>query len=170
MRQNLDPLSEHTDEDCDAVLARVCAGYEWTIDTNVEGGGKNFSQGQRQLVGLARAVLRRSAIVILDEVIPFPRCGAEGSPTDWITQATASIDMETAMQIQQVLREEMRESTVITIAHRLEAVKDADFFIRLDHGRVIAHGPANEDAALSIGDGHKVVKDSKLDQKGQPDA
>ena len=44
------------------------------------------------------------------------------------------------MTIQQVLREEMRESTVITIAHRLEAVKDADYFIKLDNGSVIAHG------------------------------
>ena len=61
--------------------------------------------------------------------------------------------METAMQIQQVLREEMKESTVITIAHRLEAVKDADYFIRLDKGQVIAHGPANENGALRIGDG-----------------
>lgn len=66
------------------------------------------------------------------------------------------------MQIQQVLREEMKESTVITIAHRLEAVKDADFFIRLDHGRVITHGPANGSGDLSIGnegvegeDGHR---------------
>ena len=56
--------------------------------------------------------------------------------------------METAMQIQQVLREEMKESTVITIAHRLEAVRDADYFVRLDRGKVIAHGPANEDNVL----------------------
>ena len=56
-------------------------------------------------------------------------------------QATASIDMETAMGIQQILREEMKESTVIIIAHRLEAVKDANFFIRLDKGRVVAQGP-----------------------------
>lgn len=48
--------------------------------------------------------------------------------------------METAMMIQQVLREEMQESTVITIAHRLEAVKDANYFIRLDKGRVVAQG------------------------------
>ena len=62
--------------------------------------------------------------------------------------------METAMQIQQVLREEMKESTVITIAHRLEAVKDADYFIRLDKGRDIDHGPANGDGStLGVGGG-----------------
>ena len=62
--------------------------------------------------------------------------------TFFLFQATASIDTETAMQIQHVLREEMKESTVITIAHRLEAVQNADFFIRLDKGRVVDHGPA----------------------------
>lgn len=46
------------------------------------------------------------------------------------------------MQIQQVLREEMRESTVITIAHRLEAVKNADYFVRLEKGRLVSSGPA----------------------------
>ncbi len=46
------------------------------------------------------------------------------------------------MQIQQILREEMTESTVITIAHRLEAVKDANYFVRLDKGRIAAQGPA----------------------------
>lgn len=121
MRQNLDPLGEHPDEACDAVLQRIAATHQWTIDTPVDAGGKNMSQGQRQLVGLARAILRRSAVVILDE-------------------ATASIDTETAMQIQQVLRDEMKESTVITIAHRLEAVRGADYYIRLDQGRMIAQG------------------------------
>ena len=58
--------------------------------------------------------------------------------------------METAMSIQQILREEMRESTVITIAHRLEAVKGADYFVRLDKGRVVQQGAAG---AESIGDG-----------------
>ena len=45
------------------------------------------------------------------------------------------------MDIQQILREEMKESTVLTIAHRLEAVKDADYLIKLDNGRLVAQGP-----------------------------
>ena len=56
------------------------------------------------------------------------------------------------MSIQQILREEMRESTVITIAHRLEAVKDANYFIRLDKGRVVAHGPATGDGSGDEGE------------------
>ncbi|QIW98767.1 hypothetical protein AMS68_004285 [Peltaster fructicola] len=123
MRQNLDPLEQHTPEECEAVLARVCERQGWSLTTQIEGGGRNLSQGQRQLVGLARAVLRRSAIIILDE-------------------ATASIDLETSMQIQQVLHEEMKDSTVITIAHRLEAVSNADYCIVLGIGRVVKQGPA----------------------------
>ncbi|KAL8690584.1 MAG: hypothetical protein Q9218_004004 [Villophora microphyllina] len=121
MRQNLDPLDEHTNHECDTVLQRVGSSYNWTLDTNIEDGGKNLSQGQRQLVGLARAILRRSSIVILDE-------------------ATASIDTETAASIQRILRDELKESTVITIAHRLEAVEGADFFIRLEGGKVVESG------------------------------
>ncbi|EME46797.1 hypothetical protein DOTSEDRAFT_70690 [Dothistroma septosporum NZE10] len=125
MRQNLDPVNEHTDEECELVLRRVCERQGWQLDSKIEAGGKNLSQGQRQLVGLARAVLRRSAIIILDE-------------------ATASIDRETAMQIQQVMHEEMKDSTVITIAHRLEAVRNADYCIVLGKGRIIEQGPAEE--------------------------
>ncbi|KAL8733031.1 MAG: hypothetical protein Q9166_002429 [cf. Caloplaca sp. 2 TL-2023] len=105
MRQNLDPLDEHADDACDAVLQRIGSSHNWTLSTEIEAGGNNLSQGQRQL-------------------------------------ATASIDTETASQIQAILREELKESTVITIAHRLEAVKDADFFIRLEEGKLVAWGPA----------------------------
>ncbi|KAK4543308.1 hypothetical protein LTR36_005667 [Oleoguttula mirabilis] len=125
MRENLDPVKEHSDEDCKLVLRRVCERQSWSLDTKIEAGGHNLSQGQRQLVGLARAVLRRSAIIILDE-------------------ATASIDRETAMQIQQVMHEEMKDSTVITIAHRLEAVRHADYCVVLGKGKVLKQGPAAE--------------------------
>ncbi|KAK3111456.1 hypothetical protein LTR53_013280, partial [Teratosphaeriaceae sp. CCFEE 6253] len=125
MRQNLDPVNEHSDDACALVLRRVCQRQGWDLGTNIEAGGRNLSQGQRQLVGLARAVLRRSAIIILDE-------------------ATASIDRETALQIQQVMQEEMQQSTVITIAHRLEAVRNADYCIVLGKGRILEQGPADE--------------------------
>ncbi|CRK35916.1 hypothetical protein BN1708_006839 [Verticillium longisporum] len=122
LRDNLDPLRQFSDGDCASVLARVLGG-DWTIKSRVEGGGKNLSQGQRQLVGIGRAVLRRSPLVVLDE-------------------ATASIDRETAAQVQKVLKGELKGSTVVTIAHRLEAVEGADWFIRLDAGKVVESGPA----------------------------
>ncbi|KAL4943438.1 hypothetical protein BDV06DRAFT_211084 [Aspergillus oleicola] len=121
IRKNLDPISEYTDAECLSVLQRICARRNWTLDTAVEAGGRNLSQGERQLIGLARAVLRRSSIVILDE-------------------ATASVDTETSLEIQTVLREEMRESTVVTIAHRIEAIKDAEYFVELDGGAVKGEG------------------------------
>lgn len=79
LRENLDPVGEHTDEECELVLRRVLTdtSAEFTLNSRVDGGGKNMSQGQRQLVGLGRAVLRRSPIVILDEVStirPGPIC------------------------------------------------------------------------------------------------
>ncbi|EXJ90194.1 hypothetical protein A1O1_03293 [Capronia coronata CBS 617.96] len=125
LRHNLDPMEEHSDHACEGVLSRVCGKYGWTLETQIDNGGRNLSQGQRQLVGLARAILRRSAIVIMDE-------------------ATASIDLDTSTQIQKVLKEELRESTIITIAHRAAAVENADCCVVLSAGRLVSQGRPDE--------------------------
>jgi len=125
LRHNLDPTNEHTDDACAAVLERVCGAYDFTLTTEVDAGGKNLSQGQSQLVGLARAILRRSSIVIMDE-------------------ATASIDKATAWEIQRVLREEMKGSTVVTIAHRPSAVRGAELCVQLAGGELVKIGKPEE--------------------------
>ncbi|TLD32463.1 ABC transporter [Venturia nashicola] len=126
IRHNLDPILQYTDTECLTVLRQVCKNQpHWDLTTLVESGGSNISQGQRQLIGIARAVLRRSSVVILDE-------------------ATASIDHETAGEVQAVLREELKGATVVVIAHRVEAVRDAEFFVELDAGRVVRQGRVSE--------------------------
>jgi ABC-type multidrug transport system fused ATPase/permease subunit len=135
LRDNIDPEGKFSDASCENAIHRVL-GPEWSLDSQIDAAGKNLSQGQRQLVGIGRAVLRRSGLVILDE-------------------ATASIDRVTAATVQRILREELTQSTVITIAHRLEAVEDASWCLRLDHGHVVECGPAkNLNKSQPASNGH----------------
>ncbi|VUC38039.1 unnamed protein product [Clonostachys rosea] len=123
LRDNIDPEGRFSTEECQNAIGRVL-GPGWGLETHIDAAGKNLSQGQRQLVSIGRAVLRRSGLVILDE-------------------ATASVDRKTAATVQRILRDDLSGSTVITIAHRLEAVEDANWCLRLDHGEVVECGPAN---------------------------
>ncbi len=120
LRRNVDPFCEHGDEAVREALRRVRLGAH-ALDGDVSEGGSNMSVGERQLVCIARCFLRRTPIVILDE-------------------ATASIDAATDAIMQSAMRELFAHCTVITIAHRLETVADADAVIVLDAGVVVEEG------------------------------
>ncbi|PVF92969.1 hypothetical protein CPB86DRAFT_743436 [Serendipita vermifera] len=155
IRENLDPFSEHTDDECLDALRRVELISEAShasqrstrpsslldvptadspeasgtttprddktasikLDTDVTARGANFSAGQRQLISMARALLRQSSIIILDE-------------------ATSSIDFKTDSLIQAAVREEFKNSCLITVAHRIRTVIDYDRLIILDKGNI----------------------------------
>ncbi|GEQ70295.1 hypothetical protein JCM33374_g3971 [Metschnikowia sp. JCM 33374] len=139
IRSNLDPFNQYSDDQIFEALTRVNlitkgerereVGKDNTnenqnkfldIESSVSEGGNNLSQGQRQLMCLARSLLKSPKVILLDE-------------------ATASIDYKSDALIQQTIRDEFSNSTILTIAHRLRSIIDYDMILVMDAGRVVEY-------------------------------
>jgi len=147
LRVNLDPLEECPESKITLLLQDMglWARFERQkgLETFIEQGGSNLSQGERQLLCLARALLSGSKIVIMDE-------------------ATANIDMETEVIIQRLLKERFKDCTVLMIAHRLNTILHCDRVLVLEQGRVLEYG--DTETLRAQADSHFAQMLSKADE------
>ncbi|XP_073760424.1 ATP-binding cassette sub-family C member 2 isoform X3 [Callorhinus ursinus] len=130
LRMNLDPFNNHSDEEIWkalelAHLKSFVSGLQLGLSHEVTEAGDNLSIGQRQLLCLARALLRKSKILVMDE-------------------ATAAVDLETDHLIQTTIQKEFSHCTTITIAHRLHTIMDSDKIMVLDNGKIVEYGSPQE--------------------------
>ncbi|KAG1678446.1 Canalicular multispecific organic anion transporter 2 [Nymphon striatum] len=147
-RINLDPFDQYADDELwnaldHAHLKGFVQKQEAGLQFEVAETGQNLSLGQRQLICLARALLRHTKILILDE-------------------ATAAIDLETDDLIQQTIRTEFKDCTILTIAHRLNTIMDSDRVMVLSDGNIIESGSPSDLLSMENSYFHSMAVDAGL--------
>lgn len=145
---NLDPFSRHSEAEIwDALelshLKEFIMNSDEKLDFKCAEDGNNLSVGQRQLICLARALLRKTKILILDE-------------------ATASVDHNTDELIQQTIRTQFKECTVLTIAHRLNTIMDSSRIMVLDKGYIVEFDSPKVLLSNKLGYFYSMAKDADL--------
>ncbi|CAF5115179.1 unnamed protein product [Rotaria sp. Silwood1] len=140
LRYNIDPFERFSDEECltalEAVqLKQLVRNHPDGLHLLVTESGTNLSAGERQLVCVARAILKRSHILLIDE-------------------ATANVDHTTDRMIQEVIADKFRDRTILTIAHRLNTIANSDRILMLKQGEV-AYFDVPNNIDLSEGDKQK---------------
>jgi len=146
VRENLDPFASHTDDQIkealqDVHMLSVIQDLPSGMASMVSEGGSNFSVGQRQLLCLARAILRKSPFLILDE-------------------PTANVDRRTDELLQQALQKSFHQATILSVAHRLDTVIDYDFILVMGAGHVLEFGSPAELVEKEGGYFASMVKDT----------
>ncbi|XP_018322246.1 multidrug resistance-associated protein 4 [Agrilus planipennis] len=142
MRYNLDPFDEYEDKAVWHALEEVeLKESVASLDLLVQEGGSNFSVGQRQLICLARAILRNNKVLVLDE-------------------ATANVDPRTDALIQATIRRKFKTCTVLTIAHRLNTIMDSDKVLVMDGGRIAEYDHPHKLLQNAQGHFYKMVAET----------
>ena len=123
IRYNLDPIGERTDEEILQILVKAQLTSlikDEGLDLKIEENGNNLSSGEKQLICISRAILRKSKVVILDE-------------------ATSNIDIITEQGIQSLINSSLTNCTVLTVAHRLNTIMNSTKILVLGFGQILEY-------------------------------
>ncbi|XP_044013895.1 ATP-binding cassette sub-family C member Sur-like [Aphidius gifuensis] len=148
IRENLDPMCQFNDDEIWHVLELVQAkylisNYNEGLNYKIQEGGKNFSTGQLQLLCMARALLRKSNIIVIDE-------------------ATSALDLTTEKILLNSVKNSFKQSTVITISHRVASLLNCDKIIVFDEGKIIEEGTPNELSLKTNGYFKKMLQTTEI--------